>query len=91
MACGIQAEDRQGVRRFFALTTLPIGAVVVSGNQSLPAEEVAQQAALAKHHAKMSGDGYFECSLTKPPGAGVSVCAASPRDRSARNSGRFLA
>jgi len=60
LAGGIEAEDRQGVRRFFPLTTLSIGAVVVPSGQSLHAEDVANQAALAKHDAKLSGDGFFE-------------------------------
>ena len=60
LAGGIEAEDRHGVRRFFPLTTLSIGAVVVPSGQSLHAEDVANQAALAKHDAKLSGDGFFE-------------------------------
>jgi len=60
LAGGIEAEDRQGVRRFFPLTTLSIGAVVVPSGQTLHAEDVANQAALAKHDAKLSGDGFFE-------------------------------
>jgi len=60
LAGGIEAEDRQGVRCFFPLTTLSIGAVVVPSGQTLHAEDVANQAALAKHDAKLSGDGFFE-------------------------------
>jgi len=60
LAGGIEAEDRQGVRRFFPLTTLSIGAVVVPSGQTLHAEDVVNQAALAKHDAKLSGDGFFE-------------------------------
>lgn len=57
---GIEAEDRQGVRRFFPLTTVSIGAVVVASGQFSHAEDVANLAALAKHDAKLAGDGFAE-------------------------------
>ena len=56
---GIQAEDRHGVSRFFPCTTLSIGAVVVQPGSFVRAEDVATAAALAKHHAKTSGNGLF--------------------------------
>jgi diguanylate cyclase (GGDEF)-like protein len=56
---GIQAEDRHGVMRFFPCTTISVGAVCVRSGQYRDAEEVATQAALAKHEAKMSGSGLF--------------------------------
>ncbi len=56
---GIEAEDRHGVSRFFPCTTLSIGAVVVPRGRVARAEEVATEAALAKHHAKISGSGFF--------------------------------
>ena len=62
-AGGIDAEDRNGVNRFFPFTTLSIGAVVVSSNQFCSAEAVANQAALAKHEAKLSSSGLFVMQL----------------------------
>jgi diguanylate cyclase (GGDEF)-like protein len=59
-AGGIEAEDRQGVRRFFACTTVSIGAVAIDGSRFSHAEEVANLAALAKHDAKLKGAGLFE-------------------------------
>lgn len=56
---GIQAEDRHGVTRFFPCTTLSIGAVVISPGKMAKAEDVATEAALAKHHAKSSSNGFF--------------------------------
>ena len=55
---GIEAEDRHGVNRFFPCTTLSIGAVVVQSGRFKRAEEVASEAAIAKHHAKSSGRGF---------------------------------
>jgi diguanylate cyclase (GGDEF)-like protein len=59
-AGGIEAEDRQGVRRFFPCTTVSIGAVVIDGSRFSDAEAVANLAALAKHDAKQAGAGVFE-------------------------------
>ena len=56
-ARGIEAEDRQGVKRFFPCTTLSIGAVRVLRGQYDSAEQVANEAALAKHDAKQSPSG----------------------------------
>ncbi len=56
-AGGIQAEDRHGVPRFFPLTTLSIGAVVVDHQEFTNAEQVASVAARAKHDAKTSDKG----------------------------------
>lgn len=59
---GIDAEDRHGVRRFFALTTLSIGAVRVRPGVFTQADQVASAAATAKHHAKLSSQGLaIEC------------------------------
>ena len=58
-AGGIEAEDRHGVSRFFPCTSLSIGAVPVRPGRFLKAEDVANEAAQAKHHAKMSGTGLF--------------------------------
>lgn len=55
--CGIEAEDRHGVMRFFPCTTLSIGAVMVQSGALLRAEDVATRAALAKHHAKSDPNG----------------------------------
>ena len=54
-AGGIAAEDRQGIMRFFACTTLSIGAVAIDGSQYSRAEDVANLAAMAKHDAKRAG------------------------------------
>ncbi|WP_394788459.1 GGDEF domain-containing protein [Rhodoferax sp.] len=59
LAGGIEAEDRQGVPRFFPFTTLSIGAVRIQCGQYGHAEEVANAAALAKHDAKVHGAGLF--------------------------------
>jgi len=56
---GIHAEDRHGVMRFFPCTTISIGAVQVGRHGYRNAEEVASQAALAKHEAKMAAAGLF--------------------------------
>lgn len=56
---GIHAEDRHGVMRFFPCTTLSIGAVRVGRQALRDAEEVATQAALAKHEAKLNGGGLY--------------------------------
>lgn len=56
-AGGIRAEDRHGVVRFFPCTTLAIGAVPVWPGWYQSAEQVANDAALAKHEAKQSGAG----------------------------------
>ncbi|MDD5028164.1 MAG: GGDEF domain-containing protein [Rhodoferax sp.] len=54
---GIEAEDRQGVLRFFPFTSLSIGVVLVSGGAFRNAQDVANAAAEAKHDAKMSVSG----------------------------------
>jgi diguanylate cyclase (GGDEF)-like protein len=64
-AGGIHAEDRHGVQRFFPCTTVSIGAVAIDGHRYTRAEEVANLAALAKHHAKLAGAGVFQ-TLPKP-------------------------
>lgn len=56
-AGGIEAEDRHGVQRFFPLTTLSIGAVNVAPGLFSNAEQVASEAARAKHDAKTTGQG----------------------------------
>ena len=61
-AGGIQAEDRHGVSRFFACTTLSIGAVTIDGSRFSSAEEVANLAAQAKHGAKLACAGLLERS-----------------------------
>ena len=54
---GIEAEDRQGFKRFFPLTTLSIGAVKVRPGDFKDAGQVANAAAAAKHAAKKSASG----------------------------------
>jgi EAL domain-containing protein (putative c-di-GMP-specific phosphodiesterase class I)/GGDEF domain-containing protein len=56
---GIDAEDRHGVRRFFAFTTVSVGAVRVRKGQYRSAEFVANAAAMAKHSAKLASVGVF--------------------------------
>ena len=60
LAGGIQAEDRHGVVRFFACTTLSIGALRIQAQAFRDAEEVATRAALAKRLAKAAGAGLYE-------------------------------
>jgi len=45
------------VTRFFSFTSLSIGALVVNKGQLATAEDVANQAALAKHTSKVAGGG----------------------------------
>jgi EAL domain-containing protein (putative c-di-GMP-specific phosphodiesterase class I)/GGDEF domain-containing protein len=56
-AGGIEAEGRDGVRRFFGCTSLSIGAVRILRGVYTKAEQVATEAALAKQAAKRSGTG----------------------------------
>lgn len=56
-AGGIWAEDRHGVKRFFACTTLAIGALRIQPGSLHRAEEVANLAAMAKHDAKLAPHG----------------------------------
>lgn len=63
---GIDAEDRHGVMRFFPCTTLSIGALKIASSKYRDAEEVATQAALAKHEAKMSGSGLYVLDRSLP-------------------------
>ena len=61
---GVEAEDRQGVLRFFAFTTVSIGAVSVEPGQFDRVEAVANAAAAAKREAKHSGLGVWHAGLT---------------------------
>jgi hypothetical protein len=54
---GIHGEDRHGVMRFFPFTTLSIGALRVKPGKYKSAEAVANDAAHAKHMAKLGGQG----------------------------------
>jgi diguanylate cyclase (GGDEF)-like protein len=56
---GIEAEDRDGMMRFFGFTSLSIGAVRVRGGQYSQPEQVASAAALAKHKAKLATRGLY--------------------------------
>ncbi|MDD2808323.1 GGDEF domain-containing protein [Rhodoferax sp.] len=60
---GIESEDRQGVVRFFPLTSLSIGVVEVAAGQFRSAQDVANAAASAKHEAKKSTDGLARHAL----------------------------
>lgn len=69
LAGGIHAEDRHGAMRFFPCTTLSIGAACIRAGQLQDAEEVATQAALAKHQAKVSGAGLYVLASALPAAA----------------------
>ncbi len=56
-AGGIEAEDRHGINRFFSICSLSIGAVRIDPGAMGCAEDVANEASLAKHDAKMSTSG----------------------------------
>ncbi len=56
-AGGIEGEDRHGVMRFSPFTTLSIGAVHIAPGAFEHAEDVAAEAAVAKHEAKHAGSG----------------------------------
>ena len=58
-AGGIHAEDRHGVMRFHGFTTVSIGVVVVHPGRLRSAEDVANTAAVAKHHAKQARLGIY--------------------------------
>lgn len=71
IAGGFEAQDRHGVQRFFPCTTISIGAVVAPPGIYQRAEEVAADAATAKHDAKLSPSGIAVCFATAggPDGA----------------------
>ncbi|RZL86816.1 MAG: EAL domain-containing protein [Variovorax sp.] len=54
---GIEADDRHGVNRFFPLCSIAIGAVCIKAGEVGCAEDVANEAALAKHGAKIAASG----------------------------------
>lgn len=56
-AGGIEGEDRQGVVRFTPFSTLAIGAVRIPPGMFRHAEDVAGEAAIAKHEAKQALSG----------------------------------
>lgn len=56
---GIEAEDREGVMRFFPLTTLSVGALRVHPGDFAQPEQVASAAAAAKHKAKQLSAGVY--------------------------------
>lgn len=58
-AGGIWAEDRHGVQRFHALTTMSVGAVCVHPARYRDAEAIASAAAAAKHVAKQGRHGLY--------------------------------
>jgi diguanylate cyclase (GGDEF)-like protein len=58
-AGGIHAEDRHGIVRFHGFTTVSIGVVVVHPGRLRSAEDVANTAAIAKHHAKQGRLGLY--------------------------------
>lgn len=56
---GIEAEDRDGVMRFFPLTTLSAGVLRVQSGDFHQPEQVASAAAAAKHKAKQLSAGVY--------------------------------
>jgi EAL domain-containing protein (putative c-di-GMP-specific phosphodiesterase class I)/GGDEF domain-containing protein len=70
---GIEAEDRDGVMRFFPMTTLSAGVVPVGGGTFAQPEMVASAAAVAKHKAKQKAAG-----LHVEPWVVASAVAAQP-------------
>jgi EAL domain-containing protein (putative c-di-GMP-specific phosphodiesterase class I)/GGDEF domain-containing protein len=56
---GIEAEDRDGVMRFFPLTTLSAGVIQVPPGTFTRAEMVASAAAAAKHKSKLAQGGVY--------------------------------
>lgn len=56
-AGGVEGEDRHGVVRFTPCATLSIGAVRVAPGMFSHAEDVAGEAAIAKHDAKLAASG----------------------------------
>lgn len=57
LAGGVEGEDRQGVVRFTPCATLSIGAVRIAPGMFRHAEDVAGEAAIAKHEAKHAVSG----------------------------------
>ncbi len=72
-AGGIWAEDRHGIQRFFACTTLSIGVVHIGPGAIQRPEEVANLAALAKHDAKLAATGIAWREATALPGGRMSL------------------
>lgn len=64
---GFESEDRKGVRTFFPLTSIAVGAVIVEGGNYATPESVASAAAAAKKHAKLSGEGFHLRSPVAAP------------------------
>ena len=60
---GIEAEDRSGHVAFFPITTLSIGAVLVSPGSCATPEAIASAAAQAKRKAKQQSQAFFETPL----------------------------
>lgn len=84
-AGGFEAEDRHGVSRFFRCTTLAIGAVRIGGGKYNSAEEVAIEAAMAKHDAKQALSGIAvrdagQGALPPPPPATVQPALSEDTD-----------
>ena len=59
-AGGVHGEDRHGVIRFTPFATLSIGAVRIPPGMFRHAEDVASEAAIAKHEAKLAASGLTE-------------------------------
>ena len=57
VAGGIEGVDRHGVLRFFPCATVSIGALCVPPGMLTHAEDVASEAAIAKHDAKLAASG----------------------------------
>lgn len=73
---GIEAEDRDGVLRFFPFTTLSAGVMRVSAGDFTRADMVASAAAAAKHKAKQLATGIY---VDQHPGGGHCPTSAARR------------
>jgi EAL domain-containing protein (putative c-di-GMP-specific phosphodiesterase class I)/GGDEF domain-containing protein len=76
-AGGIEEQDRHGSRRFFAFTTMCIGAVRIAAGTCRQVEDVANEASLAKHDAKMAVSGLALRSAALPARPSVRVVEAA--------------
>ncbi|MBW4049265.1 MAG: EAL domain-containing protein [Proteobacteria bacterium] len=72
---GIEGEDRRGLRQFFPLTKVVIGAVLVEPPFPRRPEHIAALAARAKHHAKRERLGLHVIVSAVMDGSGLPVDA----------------
>lgn len=80
-AGGIEGADRHGVVRFFPCTTVSIGAVCIEPGIFSSAQDVANEATVAKHEAKSAPAG-LAVRHAGPPMASASLSVQDHRRRS---------